>query len=522
VYWMPSWRGWDSLWYHEPIVGFAIQTHSLHVYPLPSGIQNINGYPKAAELTALWWVIFTDRRLIDLSSCIAAPCLMLATYTLMRRFSEDRVHAIGWASAVMLMPAATSELQTLYIDIHYAWLLVVTLLFATRPVFRLRDAIFCSFAATLLLGTKGLALVPGPLLLIIALWRLYEHNGDRKWAATGVALFGFALAMSMLGSVYIRNWVVFHNPFWPTYKLDIDKWNIHWPGDHEASERGRSGADINEDWSQFFTDAFSAPYSWHYGEVHDYGFAVPWLIWPLASIAIIVIVALVVRGWFGHLFRIPSWRPSRETATAALIALTLVALVVFSPARWAARYHIGTTAMFMAVCAWVSGSHGYRRLSEGIVACAIIGEIAANYWESQRWWTWPSELATLIEIPYPEREMTPATAFTTAFFTNGACVTADVGVARERELGKGDVLAYDDAYGNFVAILWNDKFSNRIEWVPEGPDFLENAKAIHAKWIYLTHTDESVAKIRASGEWEEVGVMNVENWGSAWRRIGKP
>jgi hypothetical protein len=195
--------------------------------------------------------------------------------------------------------------------------------------------------------------------------------------------------------------------------------------------------------------------------------------------------------------------------------------VLFSPARWAARYHIGTTAMFAALCAWVSGSHRFRRLGEGVTAVAIIGGIAGNHWATQRWWIWPSELETLAAIPYPEREVTPASAFT-ANITNGSCIKTDVGLARDRELKAGDVLVYPDSYGSFPALFWNDKFSNRIEWVPEGADFIDTAKAKHAKWIYVTHGDPSIGHLRSSPEWEEIGVLNVENWGVVFRRVGKP
>ena len=60
-YYAPSWRQWDALWYHEPIVAFTIQNHGFAMVDLPrDGLQKINGYPRLCEMTQLWFVIFTD------------------------------------------------------------------------------------------------------------------------------------------------------------------------------------------------------------------------------------------------------------------------------------------------------------------------------------------------------------------------------------------------------------------------------------------------------------------------------
>jgi hypothetical protein len=66
-YFAPSWRQWDSLWYHETIVSMTIQSHSFAPFPLPPDTQKANGYPRFCEMIQLWFVIFTDRRLIELS-----------------------------------------------------------------------------------------------------------------------------------------------------------------------------------------------------------------------------------------------------------------------------------------------------------------------------------------------------------------------------------------------------------------------------------------------------------------------
>jgi hypothetical protein len=474
-------------------------------------------------MTALWFTIFTDRRLIDLASCFVSPAMMVAMYTLARRYSATRWSAIGWASALALMPAAAQQLQSTYVDVNFAWALLVTLVFALRPVYRVRDALYTAVAATILLGTKAHALMPVPVILFTALYRLIDQNPGRKREIARVALFAFTLVTAMGCSVYLRSWIVFHNPFWPDMKVDIDKWHIHWPGNFEAGVRvvDRDGMDMNEDWSQLAADGTSEPYSWHrwhYGEIHDFGFAVSWVIVPMAILAILAIVVGLCRSALGRALRVSTWRVSSETKNAALLILPLVLIISLSPARWSARYNIGTTGIGMALCAWVSGRRGFAHLGEGLSAIAIVSGITCNAW-GNRWWPWPSELATLMRIPYPEREVTNASKFTTGYHMIGSGANTETGVAREKELGKGSIVAFPDSYGNYIALLWNNAFSNKLVWVPEGEDFIANAEKLNPTWIYVTFGDPNYSRLKApTSHWTEVGTMNEESWGAAFRR----
>ncbi len=525
-YWLPSWRGWDALWYHEPIVGWAIQTHSLQVIDLPllNGVQKLNGYPKVAEMTALWFTIFTDRRLIDLQSCLVGLLMILSMYALARRVSEDKVTSMGWGAAMLLMPATTQELQSLYIDNNFAWVTLATLLFATPPVMRMRHAVICALSATLLVGTKPQGLILAPIILVIALIRLLASKQYGWRPVFAVSAFATVLVGGMAASVYLRNYLVFHNPFWPDLKLDIPKYNIHWPGIFEPNEPGmgsKDGLDLNLPWSQFFKDAYSASYSWtrwHYHKIHDYGFGVIWLVWPLATIAGILAVLGSLRHLLSGVFVQPRWRVSRETRIAAFVVVPIVIAYWLSTARWSSRYHNGTAAMMMMLCAWVSGRGHFRRLTEGVVAVTILGGIAGNFW-CERFWVGPVDLVKLMEIPYPARESSPAKAFTDSWMTIGSCVTTEAGVAREREQVSGSVLAFPTSFGNFPSIFWNDHFSNKIIWIPDGPDFIAQAEQAHATWIYMTHADPMLAALKADPQWEVVAVANIENWGSFYRKV---
>src|SRR5262249_30432341 len=61
--WLTPAVGWDALWYHEPITGYAIQNHGFKIVSLPAALEYINGFPRLCEMMNLWFAFFTDRRM---------------------------------------------------------------------------------------------------------------------------------------------------------------------------------------------------------------------------------------------------------------------------------------------------------------------------------------------------------------------------------------------------------------------------------------------------------------------------
>ncbi len=148
---------WDGFLYHEPIIGFAIQNHGFAVVPLQlhQTAQAINGYPHLCESVGIWFVIFTDKTLIELPNTLAAPAMMLAAYVLVRRFG-DRVTSMGWACVLLLVPQAWTQLCQTYIDVEVAFFALAALAFVTRPAYRLRDAVLATLALVLFAGFEEL------------------------------------------------------------------------------------------------------------------------------------------------------------------------------------------------------------------------------------------------------------------------------------------------------------------------------------------------------------------------------
>src|SRR6202000_497341 len=94
-------------------------------------VQCTTGYPRLCEAFALWFVIFTDKTLIEIGNTVAAPGLVLASYLLVRRFEPERASAMGRATRVLLMPAVLAPARTSMIDVEVQLFLTAAVLFAT-------------------------------------------------------------------------------------------------------------------------------------------------------------------------------------------------------------------------------------------------------------------------------------------------------------------------------------------------------------------------------------------------------
>ena len=99
-------------------------------------------------------------------------------------------------------------------------------------------------------------------------------------------------------------------------------------------------------------------------------------------------------------------------------------------------------------------------------------------------------------------------------------VPSETAAARERELGKGDVVIFTDEY-TFPSVLWNERYSNRVVYVPfrNENEFFRSASELNAKWITaISGTREYEALHGRPNDWEEVGVMSITRSWMAFRR----
>jgi hypothetical protein len=527
-YYATAYGQWDSLWYHEPMTAFAIQNHGFAFVDVPPTLQKINGYPRLCEMTQLWFVIFTDRRLIEVVNSLIAPSLVASVYLLCARYTNNRVHAMGWGASLIVLQFSSNLLQTTYVDVHNAAFVLASAHFATRRELRISHAWLASVSLALAIGSKSMALVPVGLYGPIALVRLLSAHARKRPVATALAVLGgLSLILGIAATTYLRNYLKYHNPFWPDLKYDNAKWNIHWPGTVEWGAgkyaAGNQRIDMNLPLEEFLEDLLSIPWKKDrsfYGQTFDYGFVVGWLLLPISLIGL---VAVGIASFGSLLHRFGIWTPVRaKPETPNVLLLVLPAIVIFytSPALWGPRYLIAAVGLFMALVAWVGGRRGFDRLGETAVSATLLCAFIMLFWQPRRWWYTPAEAVKLARTPYPEREVLPASGISPRTdLGRGAAITREAGLAREKELGPGSLLLFGDNYGGFPALFWNNDFSNRVQYVPTA-ELLEKAKELDATWVYCAYGDPNRGALSAPGSgFEEITVFNVENWGTVFRRV---
>jgi hypothetical protein len=308
----------------------------------------------------------------------------------------------------------------------------------------------------------------------------------------------------MAASIYLRNYLVFHNPFWPDLRVEIPTLGIHWPGESEwgASVPGRS-VNMNESTLDLIGQVLARPgsvKSISFGATADYGIGMAWVAFPLGAIAFVACL-------------VAAFRRRREQERPPLwIALILAVMVIASPALWAPRYHIAGVGLVACLVAWLTARPSLERLGESAVAAVLVTSIMMFFWTPEpRYWLTPAELVAEARLPFPQRELVRPGKSATSLAT---------GLARERELGPGSLLVFNERFGAFASLFWNLHYGNRVMYLPEGPDFLERAARAGATWIFVGDHDPLAVKAGAMGSgWQDVGVLNPLNGGHAYRRM---
>jgi hypothetical protein len=491
---------WDGMFYHESDVGFALQNHGFSTVNLPATMQNVNGMPRLVETVALWFVVFTDRRLIDVVNSLVAPMFMLGVYVIARRHAPGRLSPMGWAAAVFLIPGVILQLRSTYIDIHVAAFFLAALHFATRPQLRRRDVFMGGLALGMLMASKLFGMPWAVLIGAVALWRAIAH-GRRAPAATAITVAGSTALMLAVGAPnYVRNWIVFHNPLYPT-QLDFTLFGhaIHLPGTFDAN--------VDRPLKQIWLDMVRPYAPGHdYADPRDWGYGMgfPFFVLPWAAGAAIALVIRAVAGWVRE-------RP-RDPAVENLLWVTLPIAASFplSPQKWFARYNIHVVAGLAFLANWSGTRPRLARMSEGLAAVAIATSLMMLYW-CDPGWSVTFDQAMMLARWTPEQRA--------AWEAIGYSISTQAAAARDRELGPGDVAVLSDS-AVFPSLLWNEKFSNRVVWVPSGGDsFLRACDDLHAKWATGTPGSPELAALRgARDRWEEVGEMSMSPKWYAFRR----
>ncbi|HVU51915.1 MAG TPA: hypothetical protein VHL80_14560, partial [Polyangia bacterium] len=482
---------WDPLWYHDTMVGFTLQNHGFAFVDLPNTLQKVNGYVRLGEMTQLWMVVFTDRRLADITNLLFAPAIAAATYALARRYT-GRVAAIGWGVCVVLMPGCSNYLQSTYVDPQNAAHVLAAVLFATVARPRLSDGALAGLALALAIGSKGIALISVPIIGLVGVVTLLRaHWHARRGAAAAVVAGGVALVLLTASATYLRNYHKFHNPFWPDMRVDIPALKIHWPGEGPllgGAEVGKANGlpvNLNEPFPKLMEHLFALPWTvkgMYFDQAVEYGIGVVWVAFPLGAVAFLLVFWIALRRGRGHL-------AADEPAPPLAIAIILGVMVAGSPALWSPRYHPAHVGLLFALIAWLTRRPSWGRVEEPALAVIVVTSLMMFWWQPDpRYFFSPARLGALARAPALVREVDEGL---------GAPTTLATGLAREKELTPGKLLVFNEQYCGYPSLFWNNTYSNRVQFIRGGPSFLAHAAEAGATWIFMSAQDPQLAAARA-------------------------
>ena len=504
-YYAPS-ESWDGFFYHEPMVGFAIQNHGFATVDLPPSVvvQQVNGFPRLCESVAIWFCVFTDRRLIEIGNSLAAPGLMVAAYLLTKARSRDQVACMGWAAALVWVPAVYSQLRTTLIDLQVGFFLIAAIHFATRPRVSRREALFGTLCLILLVASKGTALVWAPPIAILLYLRLFlqTERGSRR-AVIGMAALSAALMVGVLALTMVPNYLAFQNPLWPV-EYHIPALGINWRGLITMDSMGAVKP---------IRELVAIKYHLPAGNVadiitRDYGLGVPWVVVPLFFVASALL-----------LYRAARARLQKKADHAAESGLLLVGLCALyaklPPGISVARYNLHLIALAMAVIAAATdGLSKGERLHEGAVTSTLVLSLIA--------WGWTGFLGGLDMTAPGIAKLLSAPAEQRSWMNFGQFqMPRETARKREQELGPGDLVVFtqDEL---FIGVLWNDRFDNRAAYMPfDGAEsFLLRLDDACAKWVLAGKSSGAKDTLEAHpADWQLVGVGTRQSATVIYRRL---
>ncbi len=495
TYLLPS-EGWDAIWYHETMIGYAIQNHGYRPADLVMGyIQQANGYPRNCEMTSLWFVLFTDRTFIEIPNSLAIIPMLLAVYATAIRYGSSKVAAMGWACAVATMPGAALQLRTTYIDLHVAAILLGAIFFATKPNMQLRDGWMASVWLSLLVGAKSMAIVWVPALALVAIallpWR-------RKRFAAFATMLGSAVVVALWGSVtYVRNWFLFKNPVFPI-AINNERFGIHWPGPIQSD-----GVIFSKSLSQTLADMMAPPnpgLDFPDTRQFGYGFAFPSILLLLAGIAFTVAVIVFFLQCAGLTRR----QSNGNVGNLLLVILIMIYTLVTSPCLWASRYNLHVSAGIAYLVHWFAHKLRSVRFDDAASLLATFSHMIGLYWAAPGFEVNWAKAQQIARVPAQQRATESIMNWT---------IAAPTATARDRELTP-DTHSFFTAGVNFPSLLWNEQFSNQIYYLPtESPkEALSVLERNQASWVAVRQGEALDKLLRAHPQrWEFIGKFDRDS-----------
>ncbi len=516
-YLLPS-DSWDGLWYHELMIGYAMQNHGYASIALPTNvpfpasmIQQANGFPRNCDMTNLWFVIFSGRDLVEVVNSFALCPLMLGTFCLARRVCKENAAALGWSAAIATIPAVSMQLRSTYIDVHVAALYLAALHLCTRPGMRLRDAWLGSISLALLIGAKSMTLASVPVLWLALAVLATRHNWSRKARLSGTLVGGSLVVVAMASVCYVRNWVLFKNPLWPmSYEKKSLGIDFHGLASIDAIIKQQGEFTLAQTYASI--TAFHPPG----GDYADtgawaYGDGVAFVVVPLGLVGLAVLLVAIVRRLVDRLGKAPP-RPDGDTVwNLALVSLVLLLIAAGAPKLWYPRYNVHLAAGLMFLTAWLMRR---PRFSDAVSAVVLASNLLFLYRAKPGWGVELKDSLVYAARTAEERDVYSPSPWS---------ITPEVARARDHELVAGTKVAFAaDVVFVFVAQLWNEHYTNQLFFVPPAStaEFLAGADRIRAAWVVVGESSSIARDLKQrSGEWQQIGKVSRGYPSLAFRRV---
>lgn len=476
-----SWT-WDPVWYHVPKTSYAIQERSLAW--LDTANIWTQGNPHNIELLAVWNCIWQrDSRLDDSSQ---VPFLLMGWAVIAawaRRVGATRPLAFAAGAVWVAMPPVYLQAHSTHVDVAWNAIFTAAIYFTLgRPERRDRWMGFLCWG--LFLGSKYTGLFHlalwGPWLLGRAIVEVRDTPaGQRLRASLDVAASGlFALGLGCFK--YIQNFRHTGNPMFP-FDVKVRALGLHFPGPSDPGREYGSGPDqsptffgapnaLQELLTSWYNDRpFYCP------DVRSGGFG-PVFRWLL----LFAIVALAV-----DLLRGRNWR-------RGLLPLALFVEALMVPVPYMTRFILSAGCASLVIFCIV---HRDLKLPAGrfVLSAALVALTWHGYQEGYR--------GFIVHPRYFEQARRATPAERASMQIDTFLWPSQWMLAKERELGPGDVLAYDEGV-HFLGDLWSHDYDHRVVFVSSAGDpeaYVRRLRAMRAKWVGVTVGTPAEAALRAAG-----------------------
>ncbi|MDW8246154.1 MAG: hypothetical protein RMJ84_06220 [Sandaracinaceae bacterium] len=484
AYLAPS-GSWDGIWYHEPMVGFALQYRGFQRVPLPSNLEMINGYPRGAENLMIWAVALLDRRLIDAVPSLAFAMAGLAVYVLARRHGASLAGSVGASAVALTIPGAALQLRSTYVDLVVLAAILASLAFATRPHLRAIDVWLSMISLAWLASVKANGLFFAALIgtgLFFRIMRMAFRKPSFAWPLFGAFVFGLLFFALFALPTYLRNLLLHSNPFWPL-RFEFFGFKFEGPIDAGHMQRG---------WDYIKNELFGPP---HFGEdyhdtgQHAYGYGLPFVALPIFVIAFFALLERLFVREEGNPIRHPH---------GLFFSLLIGALVqATSPGHHWARFSLAFPAIVLVIVASWLGRPGRQRFEEAAFSSMALLNALLLLWARPGWDVTIKQGIELALMPPSQRRLAE---------TSLCLLPPQTRQALEEEIGPGDVVAFSEDIG-FIGNLWNEQFSNRVLFVPfrSSSNFLSELDRVNAKWVCVRSGSIHAAALLASSQWVRLG-----------------